>query len=88
MAARFRDPCDLWKESLMHAKVSIPRGVAAALLLVAVLVAPVVDTAGTASAVGASPAGGSSNGPGGGRLVFTRFDPAIADDTALPARRY
>jgi tricorn protease-like protein len=31
-------------------------------------------------AVGAPHADGSSNGPGGGRLVFTRFDPTIGED--------
>jgi Tol biopolymer transport system component len=67
----------------MHAKVSIRRGVASTLLLAIALVAPVVDTASTANAVGAPRAEGSSNGPGGGRLVFTRFDPAIEDDATF-----
>jgi Tol biopolymer transport system component len=64
----------------MHAKISIRRGVASALLLVMALVAPIVDTASAANAVAAPHGEGSSNGPGGGRLVFTRFDPAIGDD--------
>ena len=46
-----------------------------AVVLVAVL--------GSLVAVGAPYAEGSSNGSSGGRLVFTRFDPAIGDDATF-----